>query len=165
MPCGCHFDMIDDTLFDMTLFEMTVNSGSNFEMTLALKSRKSSERLSIRDGSGLSFRYDGANMIFVFKWHTAPVDCESVRGSQIFLLWNFRPEIKPVCQRFVTKTVESMAICFYGREFGYMRLRSKVWLSLSQRIRSNLWLCLSWRKWRICWIKRWVKSWRLLQYG
>ena len=40
MPCGCHFDMIDDTLLDMTLFEKTVISESYFEMTLALKSRK-----------------------------------------------------------------------------------------------------------------------------
>ena len=67
MPCGCHFDMIDDTLFDMNLFGMTVNSGSSFEMTLALKSRKSSERLSIRNDAGLSLRYDRANMTVVFK--------------------------------------------------------------------------------------------------
>lgn len=40
MPCGCHFDMIYDTLFDMNPFEMTVISKSGFEMTLALKSRK-----------------------------------------------------------------------------------------------------------------------------
>lgn len=32
-----------------------------------------------------TFRNDGANMTIVSKWHTAPVDCESVRGSQIFL--------------------------------------------------------------------------------
>ena len=67
MPCGCLFDMIYDTLFDMTLFEMIVNSGSSFEMILASKSRKSSERLSIRDDAGLSLRYDRANMTVVFK--------------------------------------------------------------------------------------------------
>ena len=121
MPCGCHFDMIDDTLFDMTLFEMTVNSGSSFEMTFVSKSRKKSERLSIRYDAGLSLRYDRANMTVVFKWHTAPVDCESVRGSQIFLLWNFRPEIRSCCLRFQTKTVESMAMPFKTK-------RSKIWL-------------------------------------
>ncbi len=35
MPCGCHFDMIDDALFEMILFEMTVISESGFEMMLS----------------------------------------------------------------------------------------------------------------------------------
>ena len=61
MPCGCLFDMTDDTLFDMTLFEMIVVSKSSFEMTLVSKSRKSSERLSLRDDAGLSIRYDRAD--------------------------------------------------------------------------------------------------------
>ena len=43
MPCGCLFDMTEDILFDMTLFEMTVILKSSFEMTLVSKSRKSSE--------------------------------------------------------------------------------------------------------------------------
>ena len=67
MPCGCHFDMIDDTLFDMTLFEMIVISKSSFEMFVVSKSHKSSERLSVRYDTGLSLRYDRANMTVVFK--------------------------------------------------------------------------------------------------
>lgn len=60
MPCGYRFDMTEDILFDMIRFEMTINSKSSFEMTLVSKSRKGSERLSIRDDAGLSLRYDGA---------------------------------------------------------------------------------------------------------
>ena len=63
MPCGCLFDMIEDILFDMLLFEMIVILKSSFEMTLASKSHKSSERLSIRNDAGLSFRYDGAKFL------------------------------------------------------------------------------------------------------
>lgn len=33
MPCGYLFDMTEDILFDMTLFEMIVISESSFEMT------------------------------------------------------------------------------------------------------------------------------------
>ena len=40
MPCGCLFDMTEDILFDMILFEMIVISESGFEMTLVSKSRK-----------------------------------------------------------------------------------------------------------------------------
>lgn len=40
MPCGCLFDMTEDILFDMILFEMIVISESSFEMTLSSKSRK-----------------------------------------------------------------------------------------------------------------------------
>ena len=58
MPCGCLFDMIDDILFDMNPFKMIVISESDFEITLVSKSRKSSERFSIRDDVGLSFQYD-----------------------------------------------------------------------------------------------------------
>lgn len=60
MPCGCLFDMMKDTLFDMILFEMIVISESSFEMTFVSKSRKSLKRLSVRDDAGLSLRYDGA---------------------------------------------------------------------------------------------------------
>ena len=61
MPCGCLFDMTDDILFDMILFEMIIISESGFEMTIVSKSRKSSERLSIRDDVGLSLRYNRAD--------------------------------------------------------------------------------------------------------
>lgn len=60
MPCGCLFDMTEDTLFDMSLFEMIIILKSSFEMTLVSKSQKSSERLSVRDDAGLSLRYDRA---------------------------------------------------------------------------------------------------------
>ena len=63
MTCGCLFDMIDDILFDMNPFEMIVISKSGFDMTFALKSKKSKERLSIRNDAGLSFRYDGAKFL------------------------------------------------------------------------------------------------------
>ena len=146
------FDMTPDCRFDMTapffhacgVFRLSaVWYNGNASVQSVSNIVQSAEKVSAPLDSlfdmmkGFSFRYDGVDMTIVSKWHTAPVDCESVRGSQIFCPEIFVLKVGFHFRRFVTKTDESLAIWFYGREFGYTRLWSKDWL------------CPPWRKSRI----------------
>ena len=102
-----------ESFWDDCHFEIGFRNDSRFEIP------KSSERLSIRYDAGLSLRYDRANMTVVFKWHTAPVDCESVRGSQIFFALKFSSWNQTGLSAFRDEN---------GRKYGYRILRSRIWL-------------------------------------
>ena len=188
MPCGCLFDMIEDILFDMTLFDMTVNSGSSFEMTLVSKSEKFGTTVnSIWRRTVVSKwprKYDyrfqmthGSRGLWISPREPnffAPKFSSWKSGGAVSASWRKRSKVWLSISRrewsnlwLYGFTVENMAICGYGQKFDY-RFQDETVGSLAMsfygrkfgytRLWSKVCLCLSWRKWRICWRKWWINS-------